>query len=213
VQLLGASLTLLVRALPLLLFFSLVTLFTNEYWQLFGQASDVTFYTGAGLFAMITAVFLIVRLPGSVRDLERGSSLAVPLHRRKRVNVGLVIFLAQALQIAFVGVAIWLFFMVFGALLVTPAIREDWIGTEGQALFTLPFFGEQLQITKQLVRTAAGVASFSALYYAVASAVDSTYRDEFIERLTQQLRATFGERGEYVELIAARDGAVASRVG
>jgi hypothetical protein len=47
----------------------------------------------------------------------------------------------------------------------------------------------------------------------VASAVDSTYRDEFIERLTQQLRATFGERGEYLELIAARDRAVASRVG
>ena len=60
-QLLGASLTLLVRALPLLLFFSLVTFFTNEYWQLFGEASDVTFYAAAGLFALITAVFLIVR--------------------------------------------------------------------------------------------------------------------------------------------------------
>ena len=46
-----------------LLFFSLVTFFTNEYWQLFGQASDVTFYAAAGLFALITAVFLIVRLP------------------------------------------------------------------------------------------------------------------------------------------------------
>jgi hypothetical protein len=213
VQLLGASLTLLVRALPLLLFFSLVTFFTNEYWQLFGDASDVTFYAAAGLFALITAMFLIVRLPGSVRDLERASSLAVPLRRRQRVNVGLVIFLAQALQIAFVGVAIWLFFMVFGALLVTPAIRTDWIGTEGTLLFTVPFFGEQLEITKQLVRTAAGVASFSALYYAVASAVDSTYRDEFVERLTQQLQDTFRERAEYLELLEARDARVSSGVG
>jgi len=57
------------------------------------------------------------------------------------------------------------------------------------------------------------VASFSALYYAVASAVDSTYRDEFVERLTQQLQDTFRERGEYLELIAARDRALASRVG
>src|SRR6185436_5805885 len=102
VQQLAASASLLVRALPLLLFFSLVTFFTNEYWQLFGQAADVTFYAAAGLFALITAIFLIVRLPGSVRDLERGSSLPVPLRRRQRVNVGLVIFLAQALQIAFV---------------------------------------------------------------------------------------------------------------
>ena len=213
VQLLGASLSLLVRALPLLLFFSLVTFFTNEYWQLFGEASNVTFYAGAGLFALITAIFLIVRLPGSVRDLERGSALAVSLTRRQRVNVGLVIFIAQALQILFVGLAIWLFFMVFGALLVTPDIRISWIGTPGQELFTVPFFGEQLEITKQLVRTAAGVASFSALYYAVASAVDSTYRDEFIERLTQNLQETFRERVEYLELIRDRDAVVPSAVG
>jgi hypothetical protein len=213
VQLLGASLSLLVRALPLLLFFSLVTFFTNEYWQLFGEASDVTFYAAAGLFALITAIFLIVRLPGSVRDLERGSALDVPLNRRQRVNVALVIFIAQALQIVFVGLAIWLFFMVFGALLVTPAIRMDWIGNEGHVLFTVPFFGEKLEITKQLVRTAAGVASFSALYYAVASAVDSTYRDEFVERLTQNLRETFRERAEYLELIRERDAGVPSVVG
>jgi hypothetical protein len=212
VQLLGASLTLLVRALPLLLFFSLVTFFTNEYWQLFGQASDVTFYAGAGMFALITAIFLIVRLPGSVRDLERASTLAVPLRRRQRVNVGLVIFLAQALQIAFVGLAIWLFFMVFGALLVTIEIRREWIGVAGRVLITIPFFGERLQITQELVRTAAGVASFSALYYAVASAVDSTYRDEFVERLTQQLQDTFRERAEYLELLEARDARVSSGV-
>jgi hypothetical protein len=213
VQLLGASLTLLVRALPLLLFFSLVTFFTNEYWQLFGDASDVIFYAGAGMFALITAIFLIVRLPGSVRDLERASTLEVPLRRRQRVNVALVIFLAQALQIAFVGVAIWLFFMVFGALLVSPEIRQDWIGTTGRLLFTVPFFGEELGITHELVRTAAGVASFSALYYAVASAVDSTYRDEFVERLTQQLQDTFRERAEYLELLEARDARVSSGVG
>jgi hypothetical protein len=213
VELLGASLSLLVRALPLLLFFSLVTFFTNEYWQLFGEASDVTFYAGAGLFALITAIFLIVRLPGSVRDLERASALDVPLRRRQRMNVALVIFIAQALQILFVGLAIWLFFMVFGALLVTPEIRKSWIGTSGQELFVVPFFGEQLEITKQLVRTAAGVASFSALYYAVASAVDSTYRDEFVERLTHNLQETFRERAEYLELIRARDADVASPVG
>lgn len=204
-QQLGASLTLLVKALPLLLFFSLVTFFTNEYWQLFGEASDVTFYASAGLFALLAGAFLMFRLPESVRDLERGSGLAVPLRRRQRVNVGLVIFLAQALQVAFVGVAIWLFFLVFGSLLVTPAVRMDWLGGPGHELFTVPFFGEELQITKELIRTAAGVASFSALYYAVASAVDSTYRDEFIDRLTVQLRVTFEERTEYLRLLGAAD--------
>jgi len=102
--------------------------------------------------------------------------------------------------------------MVFGALLVTPEIRLEWIGTKGLPLFTVPFFGDQLEITRQLVRTAAGVASFSALYYAVASAVDSTYRDEFIERLAQQLQDTFRERAEYLRLISERDERIASKV-
>jgi hypothetical protein len=105
------------------------------------------------------------------------------------------------LQAAFVGLVIWLFFMAFGALLVTNEIRIDWIGSAGRELFTVPFFGERLEITKELVRTAAGVASFSALYYAVASSVDSTYRDEFVDRLTEQLRFTFQERAEYLTLL------------
>jgi hypothetical protein len=201
---LGASLTLLVRALPLLLFFSLVTFFTNEYWQLFGAASDVTFYAAAILFALLAAAFLIVRLPGGVRELERESGLEVPLGRRQRLNVALVVFVGQGLQVAFVGVVIWLFFMIFGTLLVTPEIRADWLGSAGRGLFTLPFLGEQLQVTKELMRTAAGVASFSALYYAVASAVDSAYRDEFLTELTEQLRGTFAERREYLRLLAER---------
>ncbi len=207
IQQLGASLTLLVRALPLLLFFALVTFFTAEYWLLFGSASNATFYAAVFLFAVLIASFLLFRLSGSVRDLERDSALAVPLRRRQRVNVGLVIFIAQALQVAFVGLTIWLCFMVFGALLVSTAIRVEWLGSEGHELFTLAFLGERLAITKELVRTSAGVASFSALYYAVASAVDSAYRDEFVERLTDQLRDTFQSRNEYLGLIADRDGA------
>ena len=200
-QQLAASASLLVRALPLLLFFSLVTFFTAEYWQLFGEASDATFYAGAGLFAALAALFLLVRVPGSVREIERSAALARPLRRRQRLNVGLIIFVAQALQVAFVGLAIWLFFMIFGALLVSPSIRGSWIGSAGTALFTIPFFGQELDVTRELVRTAAGVASFSALYYCVASAVDSTYRDEFVERLTTELRGTFDDRAEYLALL------------
>lgn len=210
VQQLRGALKLLVRVLPLLLFFSLVTFFTNEYWVLFGNASNVTFYAAAGLFALLAAAFLLVRLPGNVRELERASDLEVPLGRRQRVNVGLVIFIAQALLVSFVGVAIWLFFMVFGGLLVTATIRADWLGGAGRELFTIPFLGEQLQITKELVRTAAGVASFSALYYAVSAAIDTTYRDEFIDQLTDQLRATFVDRSEYLRLRAERDAREAS---
>jgi hypothetical protein len=210
-QLRGA-LKLLVRVVPLLLFFGLVTFFTNEYWALFGTASTVTFVAAVGMFALLATAFLLVRIPGNVRDLERASDLDVPLRRSQRVNVGLVIFLAQALLVTFVGVAVWLFFLVFGGLLVTSQIRTDWIGDAGHDLFTIPFLGEQLAITKELIRTATGVASFSALYYAVSAAIDSTYRDEFIDQLTDQLRATFADRSEYLRLRGERDARAPSGV-
>jgi hypothetical protein len=204
-QQLRGALKLLVRVVPLLLFFGLVTFFTNEYWALFGTASTVTFVAAVAMFALLAVAFLLVRIPGNVRDLERASDLDVPLRRSQRVNVGLVIFLAQALLVTFVGAAVWLFFLVFGGLLVTPQIRTDWIGDAGHDLFTIPFLGEQLAITKELIRTATGVASFSALYYAVSAAIDSTYRDEFVDQLTDQLQATFADRSEYLRLRAERD--------
>ena len=207
VQLLGASLTLLVRALPLLLLLVRDVLHQRVLAAVRrGEQRDVLRRRRA---LRADHRDLPDRpAPGErprprARQLARGPAPPAPARERRAGDLP-----RAGTPDPVLGVAIWVFFMVFGALLVTPAIRVSWIGTPGHVLFTLPFFGEQLDITKQLVRTAPGVASFSALYYAVASAVDSTHRDEFIERLTQQLQEPFGERGEYLELIAARDRAV-----
>ena len=47
---LGASVTVLVRAVPLLLFFSLVMFFTTEIWQVFTTPGPGTFWTAMVLF-------------------------------------------------------------------------------------------------------------------------------------------------------------------
>lgn len=206
VEQLAASGTLLVRALPLLLFFSLVTFFTNEYWQMFGRGPEERFWAAIVLFAGLAAVFLLVQLSRSVLELERGSDLAgEPLRRAQRVNVGLVIFLSQALQVAFVTLAVWTFFVVFGALLVRAPVRMDWLGTFGTEVLTIPFFGgTRIVITRELLRTAGGVAAFSALYYTVAMALDSSYRDELVTRITEEMRETFARRAEYLRLFRGR---------
>jgi hypothetical protein len=200
---LRTSLAVMVRALPLLLFFALITFFTNEYWQMFSTVSDGRYLIALVLFVSLGTAFLLTRLPTGVRELERESDLAgQSLSRAQRANVGLVIFVSQSLQILFVAAAVWLFFVVFGALLVDRTIQHGWIGHQVEYL-RLPWVGTQLHLTRELLRVATGTAAFSGLYYTVATVVDSNYRDEFVTRITQQMRETFALRAEYLRLLRA----------
>ena len=201
VSLFAASLSVLVRALSLLLFFLLVIFFTTETWQIWTVPRIPKFVAAITLFVSLAAGFLLLRLPGSVRGLEtelRGEHLS----RTQRVNVGLVMFLSQYLQVVFVALAVWLFFVVFGSLLVSAGVRELWLGHHGTELMRIPFFGDTVVvITEELLRVATGMASFAALYYAAATQLDEAYRDEVVERIAEQMKETFARRAEYSTLV------------
>jgi hypothetical protein len=206
VSLFAASLSVLVRALSLLLFFLLVIFFSTETWQIWTLPPVPKFVAAAGLFMFLSAGFLLLRLPQSVRDLEREADLQDEhLSRPQRVNVGVVMFLSQFLQVVFVASAVWLFFVVFGSLLVSAGVREVWLGTSGEEVWRIPFFGDTVVvITEQLLRVATGMASFAALYYAVATQLDEAYRDEVVEQIARQMKETFARRAEYLRLIGTR---------
>ncbi|MGZ8615054.1 MAG: hypothetical protein ACXWX4_10300 [Actinomycetota bacterium] len=198
---LGASRSVLVRAVPLLLFFSLVMFFTTEIWQVFTTPGPGAFWTAMGLFVLLAMVFLAVRLPGVVREVQAESSVGeVPLRRRERLNLAAVALISEMLQVLFVSSAIWLFYVVLGALLVNEAVRETWLLTPDDVAFTIAWFGDQVQVNEALLRVATGVAAFAGLYYAVTILVDAAYRDQFVDSLTAELRDTFRRRSEYLEL-------------
>ena len=111
-------------------------------------------------------------------------------------------FLSQFLQVVFVASAVWLFFVVFGSLLVSAGVRELWLGKQGTELLQIPFFGDTVVvITVELLRVATGMASFAALYYAAATQLDEAYREEVVERIAEQMKETFARRAEYLELV------------
>jgi hypothetical protein len=67
----------------------------------------------------------------------------------------------------------------------------------------IPFFDHTVVvITRELLRVATGMASFAALYYAVATQLDEAYRDEVVERIAEQMKETFARRAEYLRLTA-----------
>jgi len=63
-------------------------------------------------------------------------------------------------------------------------------------------------ISQGLLRVAGAIAAFTGLYYAIAVLTDATYREEFLDELTTEMRTTFKARAEYLRLRAAADGAV-----
>ena len=198
---LGASLSVLVRAVPLLLFFSLVMFFTTEIWQVFTTPGPGAFWTAMVIFVLLAMVFLAVRLPGVVREVQAESSVGdVPLRRKERLNLAAVALISEMLQVVFVSTAIWLFYVVLGALLVNEAVRQTWLLTPDDVYFTITWFGDDVQVNEALLRVATGVAAFAGLYYAVTILVDAAYRDQFVDSLTVELRDTFRRRSEYLEL-------------
>jgi hypothetical protein len=202
---LGASVTVLVRAVPLLLFFSLVTFFTAEIWQVFTGTGPATYWTAISLFVLLGMGFLSVRLPSVVRDVQADSYLGdVPLRRPERLNLAVVALISESLQVLFVSAVVWLFYVVLGALLVSGEVRGEWLLQPNTVVWEIAWFGERVQVTSALLRVATGVAAFAGLYYAVTILVDSAYRDQFVDALGDELRGTFERRSEYLDLLKRR---------
>jgi hypothetical protein len=199
---LRSSLGLLAKAVPLLAIFALLSFASQEMWQIFATTlSDFAYACTIGLFVILGAAFLAVRVPREARRLEREACPdGPPLSRPQRVNVGLVLFVSQALQVLFVSLFIGAFFVLFGMLAIDEYTRQSWIGETGNPLLTVSIGSDQFELTEELLRVAGGLAAFSGFYFAVAMLTDSTYREEFLEELTDEMQVSFKARTAYLDL-------------
>ena len=203
---LATSLGLLVRALSLLMLFSFVLFLTTEMWQVFAEASTARLVGIAGLFIAVGVGFLLSRLPREIASLEaevNQTAPGPPLDRRERVNVGLVFFVSQCLQVLTVTVAVGIFFVAFGLLAVDNGLIDTWVGREPDVVATIG----GVDVTAELLRVAGALAAVSGLYYAISVLTDQTYREEFLTELTSEMRDSFVARAEYRRATGADAGA------
>lgn len=204
---LATSLRLLTKALPLLLIFSLTIFMSTEAWQIFGRMGSLRVTVISALFAAIALVFMGVRLPAEVRLLEADAGGdGPPLSHRERFNVGLVLLGGEVLQALVVSAGVGVFFVVFGALAIdTHILHTDWgIGAVHQVGSAIPFLAEHdVVISRELLNVSGAMAAFTGLYFAIAMLTDSTYRTEFLDEVTGEMRETFRLRGEYRARYAA----------
>lgn len=199
---LSRSLGLLVKAVPLLMIFSLILFLTPELWQVFSQLPDASLLLLVGLFMLLGSAFLIARIPREVAALEEeAGSGGPPLKPRQRFNVGLVLFVSQSLQVLLVALAVAVFFVIFGLLTIGADTVTSWTTHPADVWFEFELAGREAAMTRELLRVATAIASFTGLYFAISMLTDDLYRKEFLSRITDEMEATFVRRVEYLKLI------------
>ncbi|MCB0870591.1 MAG: hypothetical protein KDB52_07155 [Solirubrobacterales bacterium] len=199
---LSRSLGLLVKAVPLLMIFSLILFLTPELWEVFSQLPDASLFLLIGLFMLLGSGFLIARIPREVEDLEKSAGAGgPPLQPRQRFNVGLVLFVSQSLQVLLVAVAVAFFFVIFGMLTINAETIAGWTSDPAVVLLEFPLAGRQAQLTAELLRVAAAMASFTGLYFAISMLTDDLYRREFLNQITDEMKQTFVRRTAYLKLL------------
>ncbi|MBC7629895.1 hypothetical protein [Aeromicrobium sp.] len=217
---LGLMFPLLTRALPLLLL-AVTFLFINaEVWQVAALMSRHVLWLSALFFAVIAVVFLLVRLPEEVRNVESEvvgdrveqccvgtpaeqsarlvAAEPADLPRFARANLVLVLLFNQAIQVLLLSLGLFAFFVVFGSLTIPDATVSAWTG---QAVTDLPSsFGKHVPVTNELFQVAVFLAAFSGLYFTVCAVTDETYRSQFFDGISGELEQAVAVNAVYVTL-------------
>ena len=197
---LASSVATLVRALPLLLVFSLVLFVNADMWQVFAAmpASFIAF--SAVAFALLSNLFLVLRLPKEVERIERDAGSGPPLRRIQRFNLSLSLVIRQWMQVLVVSSGVGLFFVTFGLLSMSQHVYDQWGISPGSWSHGFTLLNHPMLLSAALVKVAVGIATFTGLYYSISLMTDATYRTDFLDNLTTELRDLFTARAEYLDL-------------
>jgi hypothetical protein len=226
---LGLLLPLATRALPMLLLFITFLFINTEVWQVASALHGGILWSSILFFVVAALGFLVPRLSQELDVLDDtldsetlcAAAEGTPLEEAARrlceedteltegasitglqkVNLVTVLVIAQAVQVVLLALAVFAFFMVFGAVAIQDDVIESWIGHPP----TYPAGPELVSI--QLIRVSTFLAGFAGLYFTVVAITDETYRKEFFSVILVELQRAVGVRVVYRRLGAPVTGA------
>ncbi|MCW2837615.1 MAG: hypothetical protein JWQ15_1729 [Marmoricola sp.] len=116
----------------------------------------------------------------------------------ERANLLLVMVIVQAVQVLVLAAAVFSFFMVFGAIVMSDEVMQTWLPNGTHHLSWLP------NVSVELVQVSIFLAAFSGLYFTVVVLTDETYREQFFTGVKAELDRAVGVRVAYLALRARR---------
>jgi hypothetical protein len=215
---------LVTRVLPLMLLVLTFLAMNAGVWQAMGSSNAEAITATLVLLGIVGVLFIVNRARREFDDVEQstgregvveaaeGTPLAglvgdlpdldrrVPMTQRQRVNVHLVMVVAQIVQVALIGLVVWLFFVIFTAVAIRLPVQQNWLkdlGGIGRPLLT---WGDGHGLTRAAVRVSAFLGGFAAFYATVYAASDKVYRKYFAERISHDLSRALAVRRAYLAL-------------
>jgi len=123
----------------------------------------------------------------------------------ERWNLVLALLVIQATQVVLIAVAVFAFFLLFGAIVMTDGVQLGWTGQESlHNLSWLP------NVSGELVKVALFLAAFSSLYLTVSTVTDETYREQFFGTVLREIERAVGMRAVYLTLRARQTAQITS---
>lgn len=216
------------RALPLLLVFVTFLFVNAEAWQMTSNLPFGLLWFTVLLMLGLAVLFLLVRLPEEVDRVDDAvddafvvrACAGTPLEEASRQvaddpaidpqdyaqvdgfekwNLILVLVVIQTVQVVLLSLTVFVFFMLFGALVMEPDTQLAW--TQLDTLQNVPHLSH---VTFSLLKVSLFLASFSGFYFTVSAVTDDTYRRQFFSVVESQLDRAVGMRAVY---LATRDRA------
>lgn len=224
------------RALPLLFLFNSFLFISGDVWEFAGgeNMTRTRLWGVVGLFAGFTVMFLLYRLPDEVRKVAahddrstvveacKGTPMetvservilhegALPLTRGQRLNVLMVLFVGQFLQVLLLGVLVFVFFICFGKAAISTSLINDWTHSPKDIPHPAIVFGHALSnyigisIDDRLWQVSLFLAGVSAFFFAVSSLTDETYKAQFYQQMNMDLETAIQVRRVYLALYEGR---------
>jgi hypothetical protein len=121
------------------------------------------------------------------------------LGRSTQRNVGLLVVISQAVQVVLVALVIGLFYVGFGLLAVRRETVAQWTVDGGEVIASFDVFGSEVVLTWEHLAVSGFIAAFSALQFAVSLITDATYREEFHDDVTGEIRQVLAVRSLYLD--------------
>lgn len=186
------------RAMPMLLLFVTFLFINTEVWMVASALDGGTLWGAVLLFGAVAVGFLVVRLIEEVDRLDDEVGRAelgdeADVVGLQRTNLVLVLLITQAFQVLLLALAVFAFFIVFGAVAMDKEVLAKWI--EAKQL-TYPWGIEVVSL--ELVQVSVFLAAFSGLYFAVYAVTDETYRREFFTDVLGELEQALKVRVRYL---------------
>ncbi|MCW2798105.1 hypothetical protein [Nocardioides sp.] len=223
---LGLLLPLATRALPMLLLFITFLFINTEVWQVASALHGGVLWGSVLFFALAAFGFLVPRLVEELDQFDDSihaddlltASRGTPLEAAAQdlvdgdvdlpdeaqvtglqmVNLVIVLVVAQAVQVLLLSLAVFAFFMIFGAVAIQDSVIQTWIGNPHNDVPHYPFGVHLFSI--ELIRVSTFLAGFSGLYFTVVAITDELYRREFFTVIMNELERAVGARVVYREL-------------